>query len=177
MQNIKPPDYKYCPFCANPIGTIVLEEKLFKHCEVCNWTYFPHVAAAANGLAIREGKVLLVKRARAPYKDTWMMPAGFVSFGEHPEETVVREFKEETGYEAKVIKLVDIIQVEDDPRSMGHFAFFYEIFVTGEMGIIDKEENSDINWFELSALPKIGWHTHIKILEKYGGIIAKQNVA
>lgn len=80
--------------------------------------------------------------ARNPHEDTWMFPAGFVSFGEHPKETVVRELQEETGLNAKVVKLIDVIQVDDDPRSLGHFGFFYAVTVTGKIKPTDKEENS-----------------------------------
>lgn len=166
MLKINPPDYKFCPFCGKILASKLEEGHTFKHCQNCNWTYYPHVGAAACGVAIRNGKVLLVKRARDPYKDTWMFPAGFVSFGEHPQDTVVREVREETGYQAKVIRLIDVVQVDDDPRSLGHFGFFYEVTVTGNIKPTDKEENSDIGWFNLQNLPHIGWHGHQNIIKK-----------
>jgi hypothetical protein len=49
---------------------------------------------------------------------------------------------------------------------MGHFGFFYLVKVKGELKPVDKEENSDIGWFDLKKLPKIGWHGHIKMLLK-----------
>ncbi len=170
MLEIRPPEYKFCPFCGNELDEVLMEGRQFKHCEKDNWTYFPHVGQAACGVAVRDGKVLLVKRAREPYKGSWMFPAGFVSFGEHPSETVVRELEEETGYKAKVIKLLDIIQVDDDPRSMGHFGFFYDVSLSGEMILNDKEENLDIDWFDLNDLPEIGWHSHKQILSRLGGV-------
>lgn len=100
-----------------------------------------------------------------------MVPAGFVSFGEHPEETVIREMKEETGYKAKITKLLGVEQSDDDPRSTGHFAFFYKVLLEGKIMPVDEEENSEICWFSLKKLPKICWHSHRKILKKLGGVL------
>jgi 8-oxo-dGTP diphosphatase len=165
MLNIEPPEYLYCPFCGNKLGLKVVDGKKFKYCRECDWTYYPHVGAAACGVAIRKGKVLLVKRARDPYRNTWMFPAGFVNFGEHPEDTILREVNEETGLKAKIIKLLEVEQVDDDPRSMGHFGFFYLVKVRGNIKPKDKIENSDIGWFSLKRLPIIGWHGHKRVLK------------
>jgi ADP-ribose pyrophosphatase YjhB (NUDIX family) len=164
MLDISPPDYKFCPFCGSGLEDKDEERRRYKYCHKCNWIYYPHVAASAGGVAIQNGRVLLVKRAREPYKDTWMVPAGFVSFGEHPEETVVREVKEETGLSAKVIKLLRVYQVDDDPRNMGHFAFMYEVEASGQIKIQDTEENQEAGWFELNNLPPIGWKGHQELL-------------
>lgn len=170
MLEITPPDYKYCPFCGNELRIRLADGKNFKHCQGCNWTYYPHVGAAASGVAVRDGGVLLVKRARDPYKGTWMFPAGFVSFGEHPKDTIIREIEEETGYKAKIIKLLDVEQVDDDPRNIGHFCFFYKVSLKGEMKLADREENTDLGWFDLKKLPVIGWHSHQKIIKGLGGV-------
>lgn len=168
MLKIEPPDFKFCPMCATQLSIREEEGAKRRHCLGCKWVYYPHVACSACGVAIRDGEVLLVKRAREPYTDTWMFPAGFVSFGEHPSETVVREVQEETGYAVKVIRLVDVLQVDDDPRDMGHFAFMYEVEVSGELKIGDLEENSEVKWWSLSFLPTIGWHSHREILTRLG---------
>ena len=108
----------------------------------------------------------MVKRKREPYKGTWMFPAGFVDYGEHPKETVVREVKEETGLEVKTVQFVDVIQADDDPRQIGHFIFLYRVEVEdGEMKT-DEEENEDISWVEIKNPPPIGWHGHKLVMKK-----------
>ncbi|MBU8857022.1 MULTISPECIES: NUDIX domain-containing protein [unclassified Micromonospora] len=45
-----------------------------------------------------EGRVLLARgAARCPYPGVWQVPGGGVEHAEHPADTVVREFAEETG--------------------------------------------------------------------------------
>lgn len=171
MINLKPPKYLFCPFCGNNLKSKIIDKNGFKYCQNCDWVYYPHVGAASCGVAIKNNKVLLVKRAREPYKNTWMFPAGFISYGEHPEDTVIREMKEETGLDAKILRLLSVEQVDDDPRSMGHFGFFYQVKVKGKFKLVDKEENGEVGWFDLHKLPKIGWHGHIKMLKELGRII------
>ena len=59
-----------------------------------------HPGAAAV-LAIEGGKVLLVKQHRFPHGYVLEIPAGTLKKGESPKNCAFREFKEETGYEAK----------------------------------------------------------------------------
>ena len=167
--NIKPPDYQFCPFCGKKLKIRIEEEHERKFCGSCNWTYYPHVAASVEAIIIKGSKVLMVRRNRDPYKGTWMLPAGFVDFGEHPEDTLSREIREETGLRLKKSKLLLIFQTGDDPRSPGHFCIFYRVAVSGTKLRTDEEENQEIGWFDLRHPPKIGWESHrfvIKFLQK-----------
>ena len=73
-----------------------------------------------DGVALIEGKVVLIKRGREPFKGMFALPGGIVEYGEAVEECVVREFEEETGLKTRVLDLVGVYSVADrDPR--GHF--------------------------------------------------------
>ena len=89
-----------------------------------------------------------------------MFPAEFIDYGEHSEETLIREIKEEIGLIVKSFKLIKIDQSLDDPRQPGHFLFFYLVKVHPGKLKTDKEENSDVQWFDLYQLPEIGWQNH-----------------
>jgi len=138
-------------------------------CPPCSWTYYPHVFSAVAAVITRKGKVLMVKRRREPFKNTWMFPAGFVDFGEHPLETLKREVKEETELNVIKARLIEIIQAKDDPRAPGHFCFFYEVNASGNKIKTDQEENKEIAWVDIENPPKIGWKNHkyiLKLLQK-----------
>lgn len=65
------------------------------------------------------GGVVLVRRAREPYKGKWALPGGFVRYGEKVEDAVVREALEETGLKVKLLELVGVYSAPSrDPR--GH---------------------------------------------------------
>ena len=166
MLKAKPPNYRFCPFCGRPLETMKDDGRTMSHCYSCNWTYYPHVASSAAAIIVRKNKVLMVRRARAPYVNTWMFPAGFVNFGEHPKETLEREVCEETGLKVRHATLIEVLQCEDDPRSPGHFQFFYKTIVCGTVKNLDDSENSSICWFDIANPPKIGWETHQIMMQR-----------
>ena len=166
MLNIKPPNYKYCPFCGKKLDSKVEEQKTRKFCGDCRWTYYPHVAGAVAAIICKQNKILMVQRKREPYKGTWMFPAGFIDYGEHPRETLEREIKEETGLKLIKAHLIDVLQNEDDYRSLGHFCFFYKAEVGDGEIKTDEDENENIKWFDLKKLPKIGWKGHQTMMKR-----------
>jgi len=62
-------------------------------------------------------KIVLIKRANDPYKDQWALPGGIMDDGETIEQTAVREAKEETGLDVKLVKLLGVYSMPGrDPR-------------------------------------------------------------
>lgn len=64
----------------------------------------PKVGAEA-AIFDADGDVILMRRADT---DEWCLPCGWVEPGESPEETAVRETREETGLEVEPTTLVDV---------------------------------------------------------------------
>lgn len=164
MLKINAPDYKYCPFCGKELGERSVEGKKFKYCHIDDWTYYPSVQQASTAIVVKDSKVLLVKRNREPHKGKWMFPAGFLNYGESPEECAIRELKEETGLIGKNPVFFGILQSEDDPRSPGHLVFYYMMEADGEALNKDQDENSDIGWFNLTDTPPLAWTHQKKII-------------
>ena len=63
-----------------------------------------------RGAVFRDGKILLVREA---IDGLWTLPGGWADIGDSPSEAVEREIREESGYEAKAIKL---LALEDRKR-------------------------------------------------------------
>lgn len=62
------------------------------------------------GIVLFKGdEVLLVKRAKPPVSDNWSIPGGAQELGETVREAALRELKEETGVDAELIGLVDVV--------------------------------------------------------------------
>jgi ADP-ribose pyrophosphatase YjhB (NUDIX family) len=164
--SIRPSDYIFCPYCASRLTEIIMEGISRKTCTYCKgWTHYPANNQASVGVLVRNGKVLLVQRNREPHKDTWGLPAGFVEFGEHPEEALRREVKQETGLEVTGSKFIKFVLSNEDPRNpSGHLVFFYRISAKGKIQNDDPDENQKVGWFELTELPEIGWPSHRPII-------------
>ena len=74
-------------------------------------------ALTTDAVWIHRGRVLLVRRARPPFRGMWAFPGGFVELRETVEEAVVRELREETGLTGRPWKLVGVYSGPDrDPR-------------------------------------------------------------
>lgn len=117
-------------------------------------------AVTVDGLVIKEGKILLVKRNHEPYFGFWAIPGGFVEWGETCEEAVAREIKEETGFEAEVKNLFAVYSAPGrDPRQTITIAYSLEV----KGGKMEKsEEATDIGWFPLDKLPPLAFdHSQI----------------
>jgi len=163
-QKIQPPNYQHCPFCGDSLQVKIQEDQERKFCPACAWTYYPKVSTAAGAIIVQDGQVLLVQRAREPYKGTWMLPSGFVDYGEHPADCVVREVREETGLGVTHTEFYGIYQQWDDMREPGHFYLVYRAEVLAGTLTNDPDENLALAWFPLDDLPEIGWESHRQVL-------------
>lgn len=83
---------------------------------------------SAYGLAREGDTVLLVQIGRSAHGDLgkWMPPGGTIEHGEHPAETVVREFAETTGLEVRVDAL---LEVGSDHRQLTGGIDFHGVFM------------------------------------------------
>jgi len=165
---IKPPDYKFCPFCTETLSVKIEENRERKYCLSCGWQYFPSPGIAVVAVITHENKVLMVQRNRMPYAGTWMFPAGFLEFGEEPLETYHRELKEETGLDIVFEpQLLCIKKSLDDPRASGHLVFFFKVeaafcYVTENR---DTVENRKVAWKSIENPPLIGFQTHREVIQ------------
>lgn len=81
----------------------------------------------ASGLAIHEGRVLLVASTYASHDVLWNLPGGRVARGELLHETVVREVREETSLRARVGDLAYISESYDGERHIFNATFSIEV--------------------------------------------------
>lgn len=122
-------------------------------------------------LVIDGNKILLVKRA-GPWVETgkWALPGGFLDRDETSQEAAVREVKEETGYESKVIKLFTVNDNPHRPREQNrqNVALIYLMKPLKKVGEHD-HEIAEIKWFELDVLPPAEQMAfdHLETIEKY----------
>lgn len=86
---------------------------------------------AVDGIVLFEGKIVAIRRRNEPFRGMPALPGGFVELGETTEIAVVREVREETGLETRVVRLVGVFSnPERDPR--GHVvAVVYDLALVG----------------------------------------------
>ena len=62
-----------------------------------------------GGIINKKGEILLLKRRKEPYIGIWALPGGSMEFGEHLEEALEREIKEETNIDVKFTNLKGLV--------------------------------------------------------------------
>jgi 8-oxo-dGTP diphosphatase len=114
---------------------------------------------AVSAAIVRDGKFLVVRRARPPAAGLFSLPGGVVELGERLTEAVVREIAEETGMSIEPLALAgfrETIVRDGDDRVERHFVIlcFAARWRAGEPDL--NEELSEARWIEpaeLSGLP------------------------
>ena len=78
-----------------------------------------HPAVTVDGLVLVDRRLIAIRRRNEPFRGMPALPGGFVELGETTVDAVVREVREETGLETKVLRLVGVFSDPGrDPR--GH---------------------------------------------------------
>src|ERR1041385_4396712 len=88
---------QFCGKCAHPLDTHPDGGRDRPRCPKCSGAYCAKPALGAAVFVEEDGKLLLVQRAQEPYKGWWMLPAGYVEYGEDPGETAARAAPEGDG--------------------------------------------------------------------------------
>ena len=111
----------------------------------------------------RDGFVL-VKRLNPPFKDHWAIPGGFVEVGETVEQAAVREAKEETGLNVKLVKLIGVYSKPDrDPRGHVVSIAYLAIPVGGQLKAAS--DAKEVGVFPITSLPSELAFDHSEILK------------
>ena len=100
------------------------------------------------GVCIKDGCVLLARHTYGNGKGMLIIPGGYVQFGEIPQETLVREYLEETGITVKASKLLAMRFSAQD-----WYAVFAADYVEGEPRS-DGDENSEVIWMPVEEALK-----------------------
>jgi 8-oxo-dGTP diphosphatase len=95
----------------------------------------------SQALIVQDRKVLMVRQHVQRGDIVWNFPGGGIEEGETPEEACIREVKEETGYEVRILSKM----------------YFYEEKYTYRAEIISGTEGTDKSIKDNEDIIEIGW--------------------
>ena len=156
----------YCSSCGKTNEFGFIDGAIRYHCKRCNSIHYQNPKPTATLICPKDDEILLVKRAVEPEKGKWSLPGGFLELGETLEEGAVRELKEETNLNGKVIKLLG---------NCSHFnSIFGDILLMGLLvkisdweNLIPADDAMDAKLFKINKCPKLAFECHQKILDIY----------
>jgi len=129
------------------------------------------IVACVDGVFVKDGKILLLKRDVEPFKGSWHVVGGHVEEDESLKAAVKREFKEETGLDIAVGDVIDARLEETFDRIKVIVAFEVKS-AEGEIRL--NSENAAYGWFD--EVPRESVYDYSKYLSNKRASFGKAQV-
>ena len=148
------PEVRFCSACGAELASPPPVT-----CAACGTSHWLNPKPCANAIVVDGGRVLLARRAHAPWKDLWGAPGGFIEAGEHPLQAVEREVLEETGLRVRATGYLGVwVDEYADGRGVRNVdvinvAYYLAELAGGTDAELDPREVSEIGWFGWDELP------------------------
>jgi ADP-ribose pyrophosphatase YjhB (NUDIX family) len=108
-----------------------------------------------RGAAFVDGRVLMVREIS---DGNWTLPGGWADVNQTAGECVVREIAEESGFEARILKLAAVYDYQRRNRPARHMDSIYKMFficeITGGAARVS-DETSEVAFFARGELPPL----------------------
>jgi ADP-ribose pyrophosphatase YjhB (NUDIX family) len=107
-----------------------------------------------RGVVFQDGKILLVQERS---DGLWTLPGGWADVGDSPADAVVREIREEAGFETRAAKLLALL----DRNKQGHpphVNHIYKVFIRCEIiggSPTTSHEIQDVGFFAEDEIPEL----------------------
>jgi ADP-ribose pyrophosphatase YjhB (NUDIX family) len=114
-------------------------------------------------IEIESKGIVLIKRKNPPYG--WALPGGFVDYGESLEEAALREAKEETDLDVKLIRQ---FHTYSNPNRDSRHHSISTVYIAKAKGALHaKDDAAEIGFFDELNLPDAIAFDHRSILTDY----------
>lgn len=167
MGNPVEKQFKFCPRCSNTLERKTIDGRSRLHCCKCDFIFWNNPKPCVSIILEKNGKVFLLERLKEPLKDFWVLPGGYVEYDEKPEQSIVREAKEETTMDIKVDKLVGVYLIDNDPRGNSLDTIYSGTIINGSPQL---KEHSQYQFFSIDNLPEQIAYKHRRAISDWAKI-------
>lgn len=108
-----------------------------------------------GAVIVRDARVVLVKRGRAPLLGEWSIPGGLLEVGETLRQGAEREALEETGLTVRATELLGVFEriVPDDEKRMRYHYVLIDFLCEAVSGELEASgDAADAGWFSHDEL-------------------------
>lgn len=113
-----------------------------------------YIGVGVGAVILRDNKILLLLRNKAPEAGCWTIPGGKVEFGETVEAAILREVQEEVGTEAKIIAPLGVTNHILKEEGTHYVSPRFLVSIIGEPKNMEPMSHSEMKWFSIDALPE-----------------------
>ena len=125
----------------------------------------------------KNDQVLLVRRGKAPRKNQWSIPGGAQELGETVKQGAMREVKEETGLDIKLVGLIDVVDgiFKDEFGVVGNHYTLVDLAAVWTGGeAVASSDALEIRWATISeAESLIEWHETLRVIHQSVHVVKK----
>ncbi len=130
-------------------------------CPMCG--LFANRGVTIDALIVRDNAILLIKRGKEPFLDSWAIPGGHIEWDEDANHAVNKEVLEETGLTVTSTKLLNVYtNPQRDPKQKITLAYIVDTQGEPKAG----DDAKEFQWFDLNSLPELAFD-HKLIIEDY----------
>lgn len=117
MPDLRPERLRFCPLCGTELVRRVAlpDGREQPVCPACEFVFYLPPKVVAGTLPVRDGEVLLTRRAIEPARGLWTFPGGYVDWGEDVREGARRETLEEVGLAVELEALLGLYSYPGSP--------------------------------------------------------------
>ena len=112
-----------------------------------------YIGVGVGAVILRDGKILLLLRKKAPEAGCWTIPGGKVEFGETVEEAILREVKEELGAEGRIIAPLGVTNHILKEEKTHFVAPRFLVEIVDEPKNMEPLSHEEMKWFPIEQLP------------------------
>ncbi|MFC5470276.1 NUDIX domain-containing protein [Cohnella suwonensis] len=142
-------EVNFCSSCGGEMETREIDGTPRRACTRCTFVHWGSYSVGVGALVVKDGKVLLVRRAQEPGKGYWTNPGGYAEQLEPIEETVRREVQEECGVDAVVR---GVIALRDQPRAVHNVYIAFAMDYAGGEPTPDNVEVDAAGFYSLEEM-------------------------
>lgn len=139
--------HRFCGHCGYRMDFHSSERSLI--CTSCRLNVYPRISPCVIVLVTRGNEILLARHAGRA-SQFFSCLAGFMEVGETPEETIVREVREEVGIE---VRNIEYVSSQSWPFPSQLMLGFFAEHAGGDI-VVDGKEIAEARWFMPSELPE-----------------------